>query len=71
MRAFFGALIILLGVFLMIWSLGAYDSLQTQVSNLTSGARVDRSQWMLIGGVLALLVGMAMGFSRRHSHHLH
>ena len=71
MRAFLGAAIILFGVFLVVWSLGAYDSLHTQVSNLTSGTRVEGSQWMLIGGVLALLVGMALGFSRRHYHRLH
>jgi len=71
MRAIFGAAIILFGVFLVVWSLGAYDSLHTQVSNVTSGARLDRSQWMLIGGVVALLVGIAMGFSRRHHHRLH
>ncbi|HZN62997.1 MAG TPA: DUF3185 family protein [Planctomycetota bacterium] len=65
MRTFLGAVIIMLGVLLMIWSLGATDSLHSQVSSLFSGPPANQSQWMLIGGVLALLVGMALGFSHR------
>lgn len=63
MRTFLGAIIILLGVLLMIWGLGAFDSLHSEVSRLVSGPPSGKSQWLLVGGALALLVGMALGFS--------
>ena len=69
MRTMLGMLIVMLGVLLMIWGLDAYDSFASQVSRLFTGSPTDKSQWLLIGGAFALLVGMAIGFSRGHHHH--
>jgi len=69
MRGMLGMLIVMIGVLLMFWGLGAYDSFASQVSRLFTGTPTDKSQWLLIGGALTLLVGMAIGFSRGHHHH--
>ena len=69
MRMMLGSLTVMLGVFLVIWGLDASDSLYSQVSRLVSGAPTDPSQWLLIGGFSALVIGMAMAFTRRHHHH--
>jgi len=63
-----GALIVMLGVFLVIWGLDASESLYSQVSRLFSGAPADKSLWLLIGGVFALVIGLAMASTRRHHH---
>jgi len=69
MRFMMGGLIVLLGVLLLVYGLDASDSLYSKISRLFTGSPTDKSLWLLIGGVLALVVGLSMASSRGHHHH--
>jgi uncharacterized membrane protein YqhA len=69
MRFMMGGLIVILGVLLLVYGLDASESLYSKLTRLFTGAPTDKSLWLLIGGVLALGVGLSMAFTRRHHHH--
>ncbi len=69
MRAFMGLMIVMAGVLLMIYGLNASDSFYSQVSRLFSGATTDTSIWLMVGGVFAVLVGLAVATTRGGHHH--
>ena len=69
MRAFMGLMIVMAGVFLMIYGLNASDSFYSQVSRLFSGATTDASIWLMVGGVFAVILGLAVASTRGHHHH--
>jgi uncharacterized protein DUF3185 len=60
MRLILGATIAVLGVVLVMHGLGAYDSLASGVSRLLTGTPTDKTLYLLAGGVLAFVIGMAI-----------
>ena len=68
MKAFLGLAIVALGVLLLVHGLGAYETLSSQFSQLVSGTRPDRTGWMVIGGVFAVLIGVAITSHPRRPH---
>jgi hypothetical protein len=60
MRFLLGATIAVLGVVLVMHGLDAYDSVASGVSRLFTGAPTDKTYWLIGGGLLAFLVGMAI-----------
>jgi hypothetical protein len=65
MRKFVGAAVLVLGVILVIAGLDASDSLSSRFSRLFTGSPTDKTIWLLIGGALAVMVGVSMVWTRR------
>ena len=56
------------GIVLIITGINATHSLTSDVSKFFTGSPTDKAVWMLIGGTLAALVGLAMLWrSPRHA----
>ena len=48
------------GLVLIIMGINATNSFSSDVSRFFTGSPTERAVWMLIGGMLAALVGLAM-----------
>ena len=48
------------GVVLMIIGINATNSFSSDVSRFFTGSPTDKAIWMLIGGIVAALVGLTM-----------
>jgi uncharacterized membrane protein YidH (DUF202 family) len=46
------------GVVLMVFGISAMDSFSSDVSRFFTGSPTDKAVWMLIGGVVATIVGL-------------
>ncbi len=55
-----GAALLAVGVALLIFGLQASDSLGSDISKFFTGNPTDKSMWLLIGGVAALVAGAVM-----------
>jgi hypothetical protein len=47
------------GILLTIFGISAADSVSSDVSRFFTGAPTDRATWMLVGGVVMLIAGLA------------
>lgn len=47
------------GMVLIVFGISAANSFIADVSRLLKGSPTDRSVWMLIGGIIAAVVGLA------------
>jgi len=65
MRRFVGAVVVVVGVVLVVAGLDASDSLSSRFSRLFTGSPTDKTIWLLMGGALAVMVGVSMVWSRR------
>ena len=52
------------GVVLMIFGFQATHSLSSDVSRFFTGSPTDKAIWMLIGGLVAAIVGLTMTLRR-------
>lgn len=50
--------LIVVGVLLLIWGINAAESLSSDFSNFFTGSPTEKSIWLLIGGVAALVIGL-------------
>ena len=48
------------GVVLMIFGINATNSFSSDVSRFVTGSPTDKAVWMLIGGLVAAVVGLAL-----------
>ena len=48
------------GVVLMIFGINATNSFSSDVSRFFTGSPTDKAMWMLIGGLVAAVVGLTM-----------
>ena len=48
------------GVVLIIFGISAMNSFSSDVSRFFTGSPTDKAVWMLIGGITAAIVGLAM-----------
>jgi hypothetical protein len=55
------------GVVLMIVGINAMNSFSSDVSRFFTGSPTDKAVWMLIGGIVAIVVGL-MGTLRGGKH---
>lgn len=61
------ALVILAGgVVLVIYGISASDSFSSDVSRFFTGSPTDKTIWLLIGGVVAIVIGL-FGLLRGHT----
>jgi hypothetical protein len=65
MRFMLGAAIAVLGVVLVIFGLDANDSVSSRISKLFTGSPTDKTIWLLVGGVVAFVVGLSMALTHR------
>jgi len=47
------------GILLLIFGINAYHSSSSDVSRFITGSATDKSIWMLVGGVVAIVLGLA------------
>ena len=47
------------GVVLMIFGIAATDSFSSDISRFFTGSPTDKAIWMLIGGIVAIIIGLA------------
>jgi uncharacterized membrane protein HdeD (DUF308 family) len=45
------------GILLLIFGIIAYDSSSSDISRFFTGSATDKSMWMLVGGVVATILG--------------
>ena len=55
----FSLSLLVAGVALVIYGIGASRSLQSDISRFFTGSPTDKAMWMLIGGGVLLIVGTA------------
>jgi hypothetical protein len=62
-----GIVLIVVGVGLLIYGFNASESLASEISEFFNGTPTDETVWLLIGGAVALIVGlfMTLGSGRR------
>ena len=65
MKNYIGVGVIILGVVLVMAGLDASDSLSSRISRLLNGSPTDRTLWLFLGGVVAVMVGASMVWRRR------
>jgi hypothetical protein len=46
------------GVLLLVFGITAYDSTSSDISRFFSGSATDKAIWMLVGGVVATVLGL-------------
>ena len=56
--------LLVVGVVLLVFGLNAYHSASSDVSRFFTGAPTDKALWLLIGGVIASIVGF-LGLARK------
>jgi len=57
MNKVFGFALLVVGVVLVVLGLSASESIGSDLSRLFTGRPTDKSIWLLVGGVVALVVG--------------
>lgn len=66
MQRVVGLALVAVGIFLLVMGINAADSFASEVSEFFTGNPTDRSVWLMIGGVAAIVGGGAMAaMSRR------
>jgi hypothetical protein len=58
-----GIVLIVLGIILLIFGFSAADSVGSHVHRFFTGNPTDRTMWLMIGGGLSLIVGLALTFA--------
>jgi hypothetical protein len=59
MRTIIGIALIAAGVLLLVLGISAADSFASDVSRFFTGNPTDRAVWLMIGGVAAIITGLA------------
>jgi hypothetical protein len=55
-----GVALLAIGVILLVYGLNASDSSGSEISEFFSGSPTDKTVWLLIGGVAAIIIGLFM-----------
>lgn len=51
-------LLLVLGIVLITYGLSALDSVSSSFSRFFTGSPTDKTMWLLIGGIVAVVVGL-------------
>ena len=60
-----GLAILALGIVLLVFGFNESHSLSSDVSRTFTGNPTDRSMWLIIGGAVAVIVGIAVALTGR------
>ena len=55
--------LLVVGIVLIIWGVSASESFSSDVSRFFTGSPTNKAMWLLIGGIVAAVVGL-FGLSR-------
>ena len=58
MRKGISVALLVVGIVLIIWGISALDSFSSDVSRFFSGSPTDKAVWLMIGGIVAAIVGL-------------
>jgi len=58
MNKLISLILLILGIVLIVYGVSASNSLGSDFSRLFTGSPTDKSIWMLIGGVVAAVIGL-------------
>jgi hypothetical protein len=58
MNKAFGIGLLVAGFVLMIYGINATDSIGSSMSKFFTGTPTDKSMWLLIGGIVAVVTGL-------------
>lgn len=58
MNRVIGIALLALGVALLVFGINASDSFSSDVSRFFTGNPTDKSMWLLVGGIVATIVGL-------------
>jgi hypothetical protein len=50
--------LVVVGIVLLIWGVSATDSFSSDVSRFFTGSPTNKAVWLLIGGIVASIVGL-------------
>jgi len=59
-----GLALLAVGIVLLIFGIQASDSLSSDVSRFFTGSPTDRSIWLLIGGIVAIVLGSILSLGK-------
>jgi len=66
MQRALGAGLVVIGIVLGILGLDANDSVSSRLSRLFTGSPTDKTVWLFIGGIVAVVAGLSLAlFPRR------
>lgn len=67
MKAVISLVLLVVGIVLIVFGVGATNSFSSDVSRFFTGSPTDKAVWMLIGGIAAVVVGLftLLGISRK------
>ena len=54
------------GIVLVIYGVSASNSFSSDVSRFFTGSTTDKTMWLLIGGIVAIVIGLAGLFRGQH-----
>ena len=57
-----GLALLVVGVVLLVYGIDASNSVSSSVSRTFTGSPTDKTMWMLLGGIAAVIVGAALAF---------
>jgi hypothetical protein len=60
-----GIALLVVGIILLVFGINASQSFGSDVSRFFTGSPTDKSVWMMIGGVVAAIVGGFLTFTGR------
>ena len=67
MNSIIGLAILALGIVLLIFGFNESQSFSSDVSKFFTGNPTDRSMWMIVGGVGAVIVGLFLALRGRRA----
>jgi hypothetical protein len=50
--------LLVVGIVLLIWGVSATESFSSDVSQFFTGSPTDKAVWLLVGGIVATIVGL-------------
>jgi hypothetical protein len=50
--------LLVVGILLLIWGMSATESFSSDVSRFFTGSPTNKAVWLLIGGIVAAIVGL-------------
>ena len=59
-----GAALSVVGIRLMVYGFDASDAVISDISRAFTGAPTNKTLWLLLGGSLSVVIGMALIFQR-------
>ena len=64
MQKFAGFVVLAVGITLVVWGVNSSQSVSSEVSRFFTGAVTNKAIYLIVGGVLAVIAGASMSFTR-------